>query len=71
MFQCARQGTNNKNFRSVGDLRILGKWIKGQMENEGVIQCGELVTQDTLKAFGKSKLVLTKSSEDFWYIELR
>lgn len=71
MFECSRQGTDNKNFRSVGDLRILGKWIKGQMENDGVIQCGQLVTQETLDAFGKTKLVLTKSSEDFWYLELR
>ena len=71
MFECSRQGTDYKNFRSIGDLRILGKWIKGQMENEGVIQCGQLVTQDTLDAFGKSKLVLKKSSEDFWYIELK
>lgn len=71
MFECSRQGTDYKNFRSVGDLRILGKWIKGQMENDGVIQCGQLVTKETLDAFGKTKLVLTKSSEDFWYIELR
>ena len=71
MFECERQGDYSKNFRSCHDLRILGKWIKGQMENEGVIQCGQLVTQDTLDTFGKSKLVLRKSSEDFWYIELR
>ena len=71
MFECERQGDYSKNFRSCHDLRILGKWIKGQMENEGVIQCGQLVTQDTLDAFRKSKLVLKKSSEDFWYIELK
>ena len=71
MFECERQGDYSKNLRSCHDLRILGKWIKGQMENEGVIQCGQLVTQDTLDAFGKSKLVLKKSSEDFWYIELK
>lgn len=71
MFECERQGDYSKNFRSSGDLRILGKWIKGQMENEGVIQCGQLVTQNTLDDFGKSKIVLKKSSEDFWYIELQ
>ena len=71
MFECERQGDYSKNFRSCHDLRILGKWIKGQMENEGVIQCGQLITQDTLDAFGKSKLVLKKSSEDFLFIELR
>ena len=71
MFYCERQGDYSKNLRSSGDLRVLGKWIKGEMENAGVIQCGEMVTQETLKRFGKSKIVFTKSSEDFWYISLQ
>ena len=36
MFECERQGDYSKNLRSCHDLRILGKWIKGQMENEGL-----------------------------------
>lgn len=70
-FQCERQGDYSKNLRSSGDLRILGKWIKGEMENAGVIRCGEMVTKETLEAFGKTKLVFTKSTEDFWYISLQ
>jgi hypothetical protein len=70
-FFCERQGDYDKNFRSCKDLRILGKWIKGEMENKGVIRCGQMVTPDTINAFGKSKLVLTKSTEDFWYLSLQ
>ena len=70
-FYCERQGDYSKNLRSSKDLRILGKWIKGEMENKGVIRCGEKVTQETLNAFGKSKLVFKKSTEDFWYISLQ
>ena len=70
-FFCERQGTDDKNFRSCKDLRILGKWIKGEMENKGVIRCGQMVTPDTISAFGKSKLILTKSTDDFWYLSLQ
>lgn len=70
-FYCERQGDYSKNLRSAKDLRILGKWIKGEMENKGVIRCGEKVTTETLSAFGKSKIVFKKSTEDFWYISLQ
>lgn len=69
-FYCERQGDYSKNFRSSKDLKILGKWIKGEMEKKGVIRCGEKVTDDTLRAFGKSKLVFKRSTGDFWYISL-
>ena len=70
-FECERQGDYSKNFRSAKDLRILGKWIKGRMENDGVIQCGELVTDKTLENFGKNKIVLSRSVNDIWYMELK
>lgn len=69
-FQCERQGDYSKNFRSVKDLRILGKWIKGEMENAGVITCGDLVTKETLMNFGKTKIVLKKSINDYWLISM-
>lgn len=70
-FFCERQGDYSKNFRSSKDLRILGKWIKGEMENKGVIRCGQKVTKETLEAFGKSKLVFKKSTQDFWFVSLQ
>lgn len=69
-FACERQGDYSKNLRSSGDLRILGKWIKGEMENAGVIRCGQKVTQQTLDDFGKSKIVLRESTDGPWYITL-
>ena len=69
-FQCERQGDYSKNLRSCKDLKILGKWIKGEMENLGVIECGQLVTEDTLKNFGKSKVVLRETINNHWLISL-
>ena len=61
-FLCERQGDYSKNFRSSGDLRILGRWIKGEMENAGAIRCGEKVTDDTLRRFGKYNIVFKKTN---------
>lgn len=69
-FLCERQGDYSKNLRSSKDLRILGKWIKGEMENKGVLKCGEKVTQSTLYAFGKSKIVFQKTLDGSWLINL-
>lgn len=71
MFECSRQGDYSKNFRSAFDLRILGKWIKGQLENFGALKLGELVTDEVLRKFGKKELVLTRSIDGrFWIMEL-
>jgi len=70
-FMCERQGDNSKNLRSSGDLRILGKWIKGQMESTGAIRCGEKVTQETLNKFGRHSIVFTKSTDEFWFVSLQ
>lgn len=70
-FECARQGDYDKNFRSAHDLKILGRWIKGQMENCGALKLGEMVTDDTLRKFGKNSIVLTQSiDKDFWILTL-
>lgn len=70
-FECARQGDYDKNFRSAHDLKILGRWIKGQMENSGALKLGEKVTDETLHKFGKNTLVLTQSTnKDFWILTL-
>lgn len=71
VFYCERQGSNDKNLRSKDDLRILGKWIKGEMENKGVIRCGQMVTPKTLRDFGKNKLVFRKLSDGSWFVILQ
>ncbi len=70
-FACERQGDYSKNLRSCKDLKILGRWIKGQMENMGALQIGQPVTEDTLKSFGKSQILFEETSiENTWYISL-
>lgn len=70
-FDCERQGDYSKNLRSSRDLKILGRWIKGQMENEGALRIGDPVTETTLQMFGKSAIVFEETSEGIWVISLR
>lgn len=69
-FECYRQGDYGKNFRSAHDLKILGRWIKGQMENEGALELGKPVTADVLSKFGKKHLVLQKTIDNCWLMTL-
>ena len=70
-FWCKTQGDNCKNFRSKANLKILGMWIKGLMEEAGVLQVGEKVTDTTLKQFGKRYIKLTATDNpDLWLAEL-
>lgn len=69
-FECKRQGDYGKNLRTIGDLRILGKWIKGHMEQCGALKLGEPVTEITLRKFGKTKMVLTPTKEGVWLLKM-
>ena len=69
-FECYRSGDNGKNFRSAHDLKILGRWIKGQMENDGALELGKPVTADVLNKFGKKFLVLQKTIDNCWLMTL-
>lgn len=69
-FQCKISGTNSKNFRSVRDLRVLGKWIKGRLENSGVLKVGEAVTNDVLTRYGRNNIEFVPSSDpSLWYLD--
>lgn len=70
-FKCSRQGDYGKNFRSDGDLKILGKWIKGKMEIQGALKLGELVTAQTLLDFNKNSMMLIPTVENgVWILKL-
>lgn len=69
-FECSRQGDFSKNFRSENDLKILGRWIKGQMENCGALEIGTPVTEETLRKFGKSSLRLQKTTTGKFILSL-
>lgn len=69
-FRCKVSGDYNKNFRSEGDLKILGKWLKGRLENAGVLKVGDPVTNDTLKHYGRSSFSLTKTDvPGLWFLD--
>lgn len=76
MFKCERQGDYGKNFRSSLDLKILGRWIKGKMENDGVLEIGKPVTREVLQSFGYKAICLEETSqvntdgEYIWYLSL-
>lgn len=69
-FDLKRQGSYYKNLRSASDLRILGRWIKQRMINEGAIEFGQAVTPSILDRFGKHFLVLQKTSDNNWYLKM-
>ncbi|MEI3605392.1 NgoFVII family restriction endonuclease [Pseudogracilibacillus sp. SE30717A] len=69
-FKCKVSGDYNKNFRSAADLKILGKWIKGRLENVGALKVGELVTQDVFQKYGRRDFTLTKTTDsNLWYLD--
>lgn len=69
-FECETQGTNSKNLRSVGNLSILGRWLKGNLELKGCLQTGEKVTKKVLDDYGRNHLILRSTAQpDVWIME--
>ena len=68
-FLCKTSGTNSKNFRSSSDLKILGKWIKGRLENAGVLTAGFPVTDGVLANYGRTSAKLVKIGKDDWFLD--
>ena len=69
-FKCKVSGDYSKNFRSEGDLKILGKWLKGRLENAGVLTVGTPVTADTLKRYGRNSFILTQTTmPGVWFLD--
>ncbi len=69
-FSCRISGDYNKNFRSEKDLKILGKWLKGRLENAGVLKVGEPVTNETLEKYGRNTFTLTQTkTENVWLLD--
>ncbi len=69
-FSCETNGQNSKNFRSQNDLTILGKWIKGKLEQSGALTMATLVTENVLSKYGKNTMKLSATSDpNLWLIE--
>lgn len=62
-FDCKISGQNSKNFRSADDLKILGRWMKGRLENSGALTIGEPVTDEVLKRYGRDTWELTATND--------
>jgi hypothetical protein len=67
-FKCKISGQNSKNFRSAEDLKILGRWIKGRLENSGVLEVGQPVTGEVLKEYGRDTIELTATQDPALWI---
>jgi len=61
-FKCKISGDYSKNFRSADDLKILGRWIKGRLENNGALKVGDQVTAETLRRYGRDNFELIATS---------
>lgn len=69
-FKCKVSGDYSKNFRSDNDLKILGRWLKGRLENAGVLEVGKTVTSETLQKYGRNTFTLTKTNIDnLWFLD--
>ncbi len=69
-FTCETNGQNSKNLRSQNDLTILGKWIKGKLEQSGSLTLATPVTENVLSQYGKSTMKLSATTDpNLWLIE--
>jgi hypothetical protein len=62
-FDCHFSGAGGKNFNSVGDLTILGRWIKGRLLDAGAINFGELYTREVARRYGRDSITLQSTSD--------
>lgn len=71
-FKCKTSGDYHKNFRSESDLKILGRWIKGRLENSEVLKVGEMFTDEVKKSYGRDSLTLIKTNKaNTWYLDFK
>ena len=64
-FEGTTNGENFKNLRSKGDLKLLGRWLKGRLEAAGCLSDNpqELVTESTFLEYGNSTLRIYMQSK--------
>lgn len=69
-FKCKIQGDYGKNFRSEGDLKTLGRWIKGRLERAGCLKVGQPVTKEVLDKYGRHTISLKETSNpEIWLLD--
>ena len=71
-FDCVTNGDYSKNFRSKNDLTVLGKWLKGRLENSGALKFGEPVTEDILNKYGRQTMTLISTDNPkLWLLDFK
>lgn len=65
----ADNGKNISSSKESGGRETLGKLIKGRLERAGVLLEGELITSETLDAYGRDYLTLIKMSDQVYILE--
>ena len=51
-------------------MKILGRWIKGRLENNGALKVGEPVTAETLQKYGRDNFdLISTSKSDVWILD--
>lgn len=55
-------GQGAKNFSSRKNNKIIGRWLKGRLQESGALVRGQLVTAEVLKNYGKSSLTMVKTN---------
>ncbi|ALC05560.1 type II restriction enzyme NgoFVII (EndonucleaseNgoFVII) (R.NgoFVII) (R.NgoVII) [Corynebacterium deserti GIMN1.010] len=72
-FSCNVNGQEgNKNLRSSGSLSILGAYLKGHLEANGLLKPGQMVTSEILEKYGRSTVDLMFFSESKrWVMDFR
>jgi len=69
-FDCKIQGDYGKNFRSAGDLKTLGRWIKGRLERANCLKVGQPVTDEVLQKYGRKTISLKETSDpNIWLLD--
>ena len=68
-FECKTSGDYHKNFRSKGDLKILGRWIKSKLQRKGLLAPFSPVTNETLLRYGKSAIRLYPIGPKKYFME--
>jgi len=68
-FLCKTSGDYSKNLRSSKDLKILGKWIKGRLENSNALVSGFPVTEKVFEKYGRSSIRLSQIGDDEWFMD--
>ena len=62
-------GKNIYSARSNGGREILGQYIKGKLQNAGLIQEGDLITSEILEVYGRDTITFKKINDSTYIID--